>query len=898
MIPVTEQELRKNNGGHNYPLAWEADVLASDGGVVHLRPITPVDSERLVRFHAGLSERTRYLRYFGPYPRMPERDVIHFTNVDHKDRVSFVLILGDDIIGVGLYERLMYSGTSDSAEVAFVIADEHQGRGLGSILLEHLADAAAQNGITRFEAEVLAENRGMIAVFKEAGYEISRSYDGSVAHLAFDIDPTDARQTVRESRERMSEARSVRNVLHPRSIAVIGASTDPTKVGGAVLQNLLAAGFTGPVFPVHPERNSVRGVRAYPTVRDIPDPVDLAVVAVPAQAIDEVLDDCLTKRVKALVVVSAGFSEASMDGVEAERRLVQSARTHGMRVIGPNALGVANTDPAIAMNASLVPVLPPRGRIGFFCQSGALGIAILDTARRRQLGLSTFVSAGNRADLSGNDLLQYWDSDPETDVVLLYLESFGNPRKFSRIARRVARSKPVVAVKSGRHAAPFALAATGVSLDESSVSALFEQTGVVQVGSISDLFDCALLFGYQPLPAGPRVAVVGNSTALGVLTVDAARGENLAANDPIDVGPHASPSEFASAIAAALASEDVDAVIAVFVPPVAVPSEPYAAALRETARDAAKPLVSTFLGSEGIPDQLAVRDHAGAPMRGSVPSYPGPERAVAALARAWRYARWKSQPVSKVVRPEGMDPDRARDLIRGWLPEQGQRLLTDEQSAEVLGCYGIKIVPFKDVTTPDEAIAAAQELGYPVAVKAVGEQWQYRTDLLGVRLDLTRDTSVRLAYSDMAAISGSATVRVQKMAAKGVGCTLSLQDDPSFGTLVTFGLAGVISELVGDRAYQVPPLTEDAAHTLINSPKASPLLDGLRGAPAANKEALVELAQRVSALAVDLPEVRALLLHPVLAAPDDASVIGAQLRIGKEVAFQDLDNAAAARRLR
>ncbi|WP_041450961.1 bifunctional acetate--CoA ligase family protein/GNAT family N-acetyltransferase [Hoyosella subflava] len=897
MTHVTEN-LPETRVPPSYPVSWEADVLAADGGVVHLRPITPADSDALVRFHAGLSERTRYLRYFGPYPRMSDRDVKHFTNVDHRDRVSFVLILGDDIIGVGLYESLHYSGTDNSAEVAFVIADAHQGRGLGSILLEHLADAAAQNGLTRFEAEVLAENRGMIAVFKEAGYEVSRSYDGSVAHLAFDIDPTEARFTVRDSRERMSEARSVRNVLHPGSIAVIGASTDPSKVGGAVLQNLLAAGFTGPVFPVHPDRVSVRGVRAYPTVRDIPDEVDLAVVAVPAPAIDEVLDDCLAKRVKALVVVSAGFSEASLDGVDAERRLVQSARAHGMRVIGPNALGVANTDPAVAMNASLVPILPPRGRIGFFCQSGALGIAILDTARRRQLGLSTFVSAGNRADLSGNDLLQYWDSDPETDVVLLYLESFGNPRKFSRIARRVARSKPVVAVKSGRHAAPFALAATGVALDESSVSALFEQTGVVQVSSISDLFDCALLFGYQPLPGGPRVAVVGNSTALGVLTVDAARGEGLDAADPVDVGPHATPSEFASAISAALGSEDVDAVIAVFVPPVAVPAEPYAAALRETARGAAKPLLTTFLGSEGIPNELAVLDDSGAPLRGSVPSYPGPERAVAALARAWRYSRWRNQPVSKVVRPDGMDPDKARDMIRKWLPVSGHRWLTDEETNRLIECYGIEVVPFRDVNSPEEAIVAAGELGFPVAVKAVGEQWQYRTDLLGVRLDLTRETSVRLAYEAIAEITGSSMVRVQKMAAKGIGCTLGLQDDPSFGTLITFGLAGVISELVGDRAYQVPPLTEEAASALINAPKASPLLDGIRGAPPANKAALVELGQRVSALAVDLPEVRELLFHPVLAAPEGASVIGAQIRIGKEVAYLDLDNAAGARRLR
>ncbi len=865
-----------------YPPEWEADVLASDGGTVHLRPIAPEDAERLVRFHEGLSERTRYLRYFGPYPRMPERDVHRFTHVDHRDRVSFVLTLGDDIVGVGLYELLSRGEDSAAAEVAFVVADEHQGRGFGSILLEHLANAAAQNGFTRFEAEVLSENRGMISVFRDAGYEVSRSYDGSIVHLEFDIDPTEARLAVRDSRERVSEARSVGNVLHPRSIAVIGASGDVTKVGGVVLRNLLAAGFTGPVFPVNPERRSVHGVRAYPTVRDIPDEVDLAVVAVPSPLIDEVLDDCLAKRVKALVVVSAGFGEAGPEGIAAERRLVRAARAHGMRVIGPNALGVINTDPAVGMNASLVPVLPPPGKVGFFCQSGALGIAILDTARRRQLGLSAFVSAGNRADVSGNDLLQYWDSDPRTEVVLLYLESFGNPRKFSRIARRVARAKPVIAVKSGRHAAPFALAATGVTLDDDSVRALFEQSGVVQVDSISDLFDCALLFSYQPLPTGPRVAVVGNSTALGVLTVDAARGAGLEASEPLDVGPHAAPEDLASALSAAMTDPAIDAVIVVFVPPVALPSEPYAEALRAASVGATKPVVTTFLGGEGIPDDLVVRDASGSPVRGSVPSYPGPERAVAALSRAWRYARWRNAPASKVVRPDGIEEARARELCEEWLPTAPEGWLDDRQAQDLLGCYGLGIVEYRDVEDPEEAIAAAADLGYPVAVKALGSEWEFRTDLLGVRLDLTRAESVRVAYWEITRIIGEKRVRVQRMAPKGIACVVGLQDDPSFGTLIRFGIAGVISELVGDRAFGVPPLTEDSAWSLVNGPRLAPLLEGYRGAPLADKAALVEVLQRVSALAVDLPAVREISLHPVLAAPGGAAILGARVRIGHD----------------
>ncbi|MEO6879508.1 MAG: GNAT family N-acetyltransferase, partial [Mycobacteriaceae bacterium] len=324
------------------PAHWSADVLASDGGTVHLRPITPDDAQALVAFHGGLSERTRYLRYFGPYPVMSAKDVTYFTTVDHHDRVAVVAMLGEDIIAVGRYDRLPEVGDGHSAEVAFVVADAHQGRGLGSVLLEHLAAAAAETEIKVFVAEVLAENQGMVRVFRDAGYQVQRSFEGGVLHLEFAVDPSEALLTVRNSRERASEARSVRNVLSPTSVAVIGASTDPAKVGHAVLVNLLRGGFAGPVYPVNPEHRSVQGVRAYAGVRDIPDPVDLAVVAVPAAGVEAVLDDCLAKGVKALVVVSAGFSETGAEGLACERRLVHAARAHGMRVVGPSALGVAN----------------------------------------------------------------------------------------------------------------------------------------------------------------------------------------------------------------------------------------------------------------------------------------------------------------------------------------------------------------------------------------------------------------------------------------------------------------------------------------------------------------------------------------------------------------------------
>ncbi|GCB56245.1 GNAT family N-acetyltransferase [Rhodococcus sp. WS1] len=873
---------------HTYPHSWVVDVLASDGGAVALRPIVPEDADKLVEFHGKLSERTRYLRYFGPYPTMSARDVKNFTTVDHHNRVAFVMMLGDEIIAVGRYERLLDVGDGKSAEVAFVVADAHQGRGLGPILLEYLAAAAAENGLTMFVAEVLSENRNMVTVFREAGYQVSRSFDGGVLRLEFAIDPTEALVSVRNSRERAAEARSMGNVLSPRSVAVIGASADPAKVGNAVLTNLLRGGFTGPVYPVNAEHRSVHGVRAYPTVRDIPDDVDLAVVAVPAESINSVLDDCLDKGVKALVVVSSGFSESGPDGRSSERKLVHAARAHGMRLIGPNALGVANNDPAISLNATLAPVLPVAGNVGFFCQSGALGIAILDEAARSRIGLSAFVSAGNRADVSGNDLLQYWDSDQSTEVVLLYLESFGNPRKFSRIARRVARKKPIVAVKSGRHAVPPVLAATGVEIDDSIVRALFEQAGVIQVGSISQLFDCALLFGYQPLPAGPRLAVIGNSTALGVLAADAARSEGLQVSDPVDLGAQASPELFAAAVRDALASFDVDAVIAVFVPPVAIPVEPFAKALKDAVAGSDKPILTTFLAAEGVPDVLAVRDEVGNPTRGSVPSYPGPERAALALARAWRYAEWRSKPASKVVRPAGIDSERAQKMVAAWLENSPGRWLSDVEAAALLECYGVAVVEFRSVLSEDEAVEAADAVGYPVAVKATGEMWRHRPDLGGVRLDLSGPESVRLAYRDLAAASGEPLLHVQKMATKGIGCVVGVQDDPSFGSLISFGLAGVISDLLGDRAYRVLPLTEDAATELIDAPKAAPLLSGYRNAVPVNKGALVDLVQRISALADDIPEVRELACEPVLASATGAEITDSRVRIGPEPSAIDL----------
>ncbi|GAB06855.1 GNAT family N-acetyltransferase [Gordonia amarae] len=869
----------------SYPEDWRADVLAADGGVVHLRPITPDDAFKLVSFHSKLSEQSIFRRYFEPHPQLTPNEVYRCTHVDNRYRVCLIALLGDDIIAVGVYEG---EPGSPCAEVAFTVSDDHQRRGLGSVLLEHLAGAAAENGIERFEANVLAENQGMVRVFREAGYQVSGTYDGEavdldgdeVLELEFAIDPTEALLQVRNARERASESRSIRNLLSPQSIAVIGASPTRGKVGHAVLVNLLAGGFTGPVYPVNAKRRSVQGVPTYPSVRDIPNRVDLAIVAVPASDIDVVLDDCLDKGVKGLLVLSAGFADSDADGYAAQRRLVREARAHGMRLVGPNALGIASNDPAISMNATLAPKLPGRGRAGFFCQSDPLGATVLQEAAARRLGLSTFVSAGNRADVSANDLLQYWDSDPDTAAVLLYLESLGNPRKFLHLARRMARDKPIVVVKSSRIDRPDAHG-DAPAIDNTVAANVFHQAGVIAVDSIVKMFDCAMILCHQPLPAGPRTAVISTSAPLGLLAVDIVRSGGLVASRTEILGPAVGPEEFGTTLAKVVADPDVDAVVALVAPPVPIPMEPFAAPLRSV-RSETKPIITVFAGANGIPELLAVNGSDGMPDVGSVPSFPDPDRAVRALQRVWKYAQWRGRPISVPRHPNGIDVDRAHEIVvsalRRGATDHGR--LSDQDVADLLDCFGIHPVDFREVATADEAVCAAEELGYPVAIKATSEGWRNRPDMSGVRLDLEGPDQVTRAYRDIAAASGSPHVHVQRMAAKGIGCSIKVHDDPSFGSLVSFGLSGMVTELLGDRAYRALPLGPEDARTLIDAPRAAPVLDGLACTEPADKQALADLVERVSALCDLIPEIRELNLEPILASASGAAVLSGQVRIG------------------
>jgi acyl-CoA synthetase (NDP forming)/GNAT superfamily N-acetyltransferase len=787
------------------------DVLLADGSTVRVRPIRPEDADDLRELHSRLSVRTRYLRYFSPYPRIPDRDLHRFVNVDHRDREALVVVSGGELIAVGRYDRL--GPDAEDAEVAFVVEDAHQRRGIGSMLLEHLAAAARGVGIQRFVAEVLAENGNMLRVFTEAGYRVQRRYAEGVVHLTFPIAPTEDSLAVQYRREQSTEARSIARLLAPRAVAVYGARRAGAGIGAALLHNLST--FTGPVYPVH------FGSRLL-------EPADLAVIAVPAPAVLDAVTAAAAAGVAGVVVVSSGFAETGPAGEEEQRELLHAVRAAGIRLVGPNCLGIANTDPAVRLNATLSPALPPHGRVGFFSQSGALGVALLDTARRRGLGLSTFVSAGNRADVSGNDLLQYWQGDPATDVVLLYLETYGNPRKFARLARRLGRDKPIVAVAPSAPALPRSLS------ERRPASVRLPFGGVIRVDTVSEMFDVAVLLAQQPLPGGTRVGIVTNSSALATLADGACGPAGLTVTVRADVGPEASPAAFGEALQATAEDPEVDALV-VACAPLSGLSSGFAAVLAEPL---GKPMVATVLADE--------------PPAG-VPWYPTAEEGVRALGRVAAYAAWRRSPTGRI--PEVSTVDSPDPLVE----------------------YGIEVVPSVRVTDPEEAMAAGYRFGFPVVVKLAGG----RADLGEVRLDLPDAASVERAAAELLDRYGDeAQVVVQPMVAPGVSCRIEAVEDPSFGPMVGFSLGGITADLLGDQAWRAAPLTDLDADALIREPKLAPLLFGYRDAPPVDADALRNLVLRVGRLIDAHPEVQRLVLRPVLARPDGLSVLDARIRRG------------------
>jgi acyl-CoA synthetase (NDP forming)/RimJ/RimL family protein N-acetyltransferase len=865
-----------------YPVQWEADVVLRDGSVAHIRPITPADADRVRRFHAGQSDESIYMRFFAPLRQLSDRDVTRFTNVDYVDRVALVATVRDEIVGIGRYDRL----NARSAEVAFNISDSFQGRGVGSVLLEHLAVIAQEVGISEFVAEVLPQNRKMLSVFTDAGYEVDRRIEDGIVTVRFEIKPTERSEAVRLSREHRAEAVSMHAVLFPESIAVIGASRRSESIGHQILENILAAGFAGAVYAVNNEAMEVCGLASYARVNEIPGHVDLAVVAVPAPQVLDVVADCAEAGVRTLLVVSAGFAEAGHAGAELQNRLLHAARGAGMRVIGPNSFGVINNHEDVRLNASLAPELPPPGHLGLFSQSGALGIAVLASAARRNLGISVFASAGNRVDVSGNDLMQYWIDDRDTHAVGLYLESMGNPRKFSRIARRLAATKPVIVVKSGvsSYGVPPGHRARPTRVRPQAFDAMLRQAGVIRVENVHQMFDVAQLVVHQPLPQGNRVAIVGNSDALGALTAEACVSWGLeVTHGPVSLPSEARGEEFSEALAKAFADESVDSVVTCFIPPLVTPDQDVAIAVREAALTSEKPCLATLLGMRGVSEKLSHSPEDPDWRREVVPAYAMPEDAVRALAAATRYAEWLARDRGVPVMPSGIDRAAAEAIVTAALHSHPDgRKLNPEEVTGLLAAYGITVWPSVPVRTVEEAVAAAESMGYPVVIKSVAPLLRHQPGLSGIRVDLGTEAALRAAFAGLndrlAPLAANAFV-VQKMATPGVSCVVRSDEDPLFGPVVSFSVAGPPTELLGDIGHRIPPLTDVDVSDLISSVKAAPMLHGHRGAAPVHRAALADLIARVSVLADNLPEVATLVLNPVNAHPGGVDVLGADVTV-------------------
>jgi acetyl coenzyme A synthetase (ADP forming)-like protein len=853
------------------------DVVLRDGSTLRLRPTTAGDERALIDFFEQLSADSRRLRFQGAV-RVDARVVAAFLRSDGRETLSLVGELADEagtprVIALGTFIRLRDPAR---AEVAFTVADEFQRRGIGSRLLERLAAHARAGGIERFVAQVLPENTLMLRVFRDTGFEVKRRYVDGAVEVEFELASSPDVLNRIAQRDHSAVAASLIPFFRPQSVAIIGASARRGTIGGELFRNVIAADFDGAAYPVNPKGDPVGGVSGYRSIQEIPAQIDLAVICVPGAQVIDAADSALRSGVRALCVISAGFAETGSEGRARQDQLVALVRAYGARLIGPNCLGIGST--ARRLNATFARRAFPAGRVAFSSQSGALGLALLEQADKRGLGLSAFISIGNKADVSSNDLLEYWEDDPETDVVLLYLESFGNPRKFARVAGRVARSKPILAIRSGTSSAGARAAASHTAALAGSdvvVDALFRQAGVLRAATLQELLDTAVLLTALPAPAGNRVAVVTNAGGLGILCADACEAEGLvlpelapdtraalaaaapveaSLTNPVDLLGSANASTYDSALPPILADPNVDAVIALFVPPVVEDPVAVEAVLGRHAAASPKPLLSVVMSADGS---------AGG-------GFDYPESAARALGLAAQRAAWLRRPAG-TISDIAVDVVAARRIVdaapAGWLDADAARGL--------LEAYGIPIVEERRAETPEEAVAASIELGLPVVVKTAAAG-VHKTESGGVVIDVRTPEDVRAAAARM-----SGPVLIQRYVTEGAELLAGLVQDPVFGPLVAFGPGGVLAELIGSANFALAPLTDVDAEELISTGKAAKLVDGWRGTPAADRVALMDLLHRLSRLADDLPEIAELDLNPVLASPGGCVAVDSRIRIAR-----------------
>jgi acetyl coenzyme A synthetase (ADP forming)-like protein len=865
------------------------DVILRDGSTLRLRPPTEGDADAMLGFFRDLSQQSLYLRFHG-FPRLGPELVEQMIEPDWHERGALLGSVVEDgaekVVALASYVRLREPTT---AEAAFAVADSFQQRGIGTRLVEQLAARAARHGLDRFVAEVVADNRKMLGVFESLGFELTRELEGGEVEVAFPIERTEHFEERVSERDHVAVTASLEPFFEPATVAVVGASRRRGTIGGELFRNILEADFVGAAYPVNRDGVPVAGVRGYRSIAEVPEPVDLAVLCVPATGVLEVAEEALHARVRALLVISAGFAETGSEGAERQERLLALVRAHGARLIGPNCLGIAV--PGRGLDATFASRSSPPGSIGFSSQSGALGLALLEAAVTRGLGLSAFVSIGNKADVSTNDLLEWWEDDEATEAILLYVESFGNPRKFGRIARRVARRKPILALKSGTSASGQRAASSHTAAlagSEAAVDALFEQAGVIRAASLEELIDAAVLLSGQARLEGRGVAILTNAGGLGILCADAcdAAGLELPAlgddtvealgailpaeatlRNPVDMLGSATAESYERALPMLLADPHVSAVIVLFVPAVSATADEVALAVAETARrlDGTKPVLAVVMSSDGVPHALRGSHH--------VSAFAYPESAARALGRVADRAEWLRRPQGAVPELDGVDHARAAEIVAASLERSEDAWLEPATVRELLLAYGVPLVPERVAASPEEAVSAARELGYPAVVKAAAPG-AHKTETGGIALDLADDAAVAAAATRV-----GTPVIVQPMLSGGAELLAGIVQDPVFGPLVAFGPGGVFAELIGEAAFRIAPLTDLDAEELVTRGKAGRLVAGFRGAPPADRAALEDLVHRLARLGEDFPAVAELDLNPVLALPDRCVAVDARVRV-------------------
>lgn len=866
-----------------YPGEWVQEAVTTGGETLLIRPIAPSDRDALQAMVRGLSRQSTYERFFRAERDLEPVELDRFTRLDYREAMALVAVHDGRLVAVGRYNTVEDDPTT--ADAAFAVSDDYQQKGIGTLLLYRLTAYASTCGIERFRSFLLADNHVMMRVFRASGYGVERNTEEGAYTITFPKEETDESAVFQAEWEKRAAAKSMMPLMAPQAVAVIGASRDPESIGGRLFSNLLSGNFSGPVYPVNPKSPVVRSVAAYPTILDTPGSVDLAFIVVPSRHVLQAVEHCIEKGVKALVVISAGFSEVGGAGSELEAELLALVRSAGIRMVGPNCMGLLNTDPAISLDGQFGPIMPSRGNVAFSSQSGALALAILDSAARHGIGISTFVSVGNLADVSGDDLLLYWEDDPATDVILLYMESFGDPRRFARFARRIARKKPIVAVKSGRtkSGARAASSHTGslASLDVA-VDALFHQTGVIRVDTLEELFDVTILLSNEPIPKGRRVGIVSNAGGPAILAVDGLESRGLdipvlseglqgrlrqqlspeaAIRNPVDMIAAAGAKEYGAVLETLLGADELDAVIAIHIPASAIDLVEIQNTIRDVgeAYHGDKTFLAVFMQSGRISDEAPK-------VASTVPEFTFPERAARALYDAVRYGEWLRRPEGEIPTFDDLDRDRARatlDAAVADMDEDGDWLDPDTIDV-ILGCYGIRVPASAVVSTEDEAVERSDEIGGAVVLKVLSPSALHKSDVGGVALDVEGETAVRDAYRQVvASVPDPEGVLIQEFISGGHEILIGMVEDPNFGPLVVFGLGGVFVELIGDVAFRIHPLTNLDADDMIQEVKSARLLEGYRGAEPGDVVAVKEALLRVSALIEDLPELFEMDMNPV-----------------------------------